>query len=90
MIDSMYMPTSWITKPDMGSSRNHITLATLLCVYMKKSMGKKVLVHILLIILGESLRPSTTLDPFFKTGQRRLFTQTQYITDEPYQISIPF
>jgi hypothetical protein len=42
-------------------------------------MGKKVLFHILLIILVESLRPSstTTLDLFFKTGQRRLITQTR-------------
>jgi hypothetical protein len=55
-----------------------------------KSIGKKVLIHILLIILGKSLRPSTTCNPLFKTGQRRLITHTKHITDEPYQISIPF
>lgn len=57
-------------KPDIDpSSRSHVTRATLLCVYNGKSIGKKVLIHILLIILGESLRPSTTLViPFLRLG----------------------
>lgn len=55
----------------------------------EKSIGKKVLIHILLIILGESLRPSTTLViPFLRLGSDD-YSHT-HETDEPYQISIQF